>query len=275
MQAIVAYSAAFALTFACSTGVVLLVGAWRSTGHPELVGWETRQFALSASGLMTCAFIEAVVLCGVVLATTHVFGDAPDIIRLGPSRASSIGRAAAVLGLVGLSAAGGAAIELLRAPGTLGLGPTDTFASALAGAAPSRLLLAFVTIGVAPAVTEEIFFRGLLQPLLTETWGRAPAIATTAAAFGMFHLDRAQGTVAFFAGLLLGWMVERLGSVRPAIAAHAINNAIFVAVAAVAPEWASAQRMQPWALACGAVVCVGAIAALGSGAAIRTTRSSS
>jgi len=270
VQAVVAYAAAFALTFACSTGVVLLVGVWRSTGHPALVESETRQFALSASGLMTCAFIEAVVLGVVALAITRMYGDAPDTIRLGPSRASPMGGAAAVLGLVGLSAAGGAAIDLLRPPGTLDLGTTDTFAAALAGAAPSRVLLAFVTIGLGPAVAEEVFFRGLLQPLLAQRWGRAPAIVMAAAAFGVFHLDRAQGTVAFFAGILLGWIVERLGSVRPAIAAHAINNALFVAVAAIAPEWSSAQRVQPWMLACGAVVCAGAVATLRSGVAIRT-----
>jgi membrane protease YdiL (CAAX protease family) len=270
VQALVAYSAAFALTFACSTGVVLLVGAWRSTGHPALVESETRQFALSASGLMACAFIEAVVLGLVVLAARRVYGDAPDTIRLEPSRASWIGGAAAVLSLVGLSTAGGAAIDLLRPSGTLDLGTTDAFAAALAGAAPLRLLLAFVTIGLAPAVAEEVFFRGLLQPLLTQRWGRTPAIILTAAAFGVFHLDRAQGTVAFFAGLLLGWIVERFGSVRPAIAAHAINNVLFVAVAAIAPEWASAPQVQPWMLACGAVVCAGAVATLASSGALRT-----
>jgi membrane protease YdiL (CAAX protease family) len=270
VQALVAYSAAFALTFACSTGVVLLVGAWRSTGHPALVESETRQFALSASGLMACAFVEAVVLGLVALAARRVYGDAPDTIRLEPSRASWIGGAAAVLGLVGLSTAGGAAIDLLRPSGTLDLGTTDAFAAALAGAAPLRLLLAFVTIGLAPAVAEEVFFRGLLQPLLTQRWGRTPAIILTAAAFGVFHLDRAQGTVAFFAGLLLGWIVERFGSVRPAIAAHAINNVLFVAVAAIAPEWASAPQVQPWMLACGAVVCAGAVATLASSGALRT-----
>lgn len=275
MQAVGAYSAAFALTFACSTGVVLLVGAWRSTEHPALVESETRQFALSASGLMTCAFIEAVVLGLVALAARRMYGNAPDAIRLGPSHASWIGAASAVLSLLGLSAAGGAAIDLLRQPGTVDLGTADRFAAALAGAGLLRLLLAFITIGLAPAVAEEVFFRGLLQPLLTQRWGRTPAIVLAAAAFGVFHLDRAQGTVAFFAGLLLGWIVERLGSVRPAIAAHATNNAIFLAVAAIAPKWASAPQVQPWMLACGAVVCAGAVATLGSSGAIRTRSLSS
>jgi membrane protease YdiL (CAAX protease family) len=271
VQAAFAYGAAFVLTFVCSTGIVLLVGAWRSRGQPALLEAETSGFATSASGLMTCAFVEAVVLAAVALTATRGQRGALDRLRLGPSRASPLGQGAAVLGLIGLSTAGGAVIQLVQRHGAHDIGVVDTFAEALGGATPLRVLLAVVTIGLAPAFAEEVFFRGLLQPALSQKWGRGAAIVVAALAFGLFHLDSAQGAVAFCAGLFLGWVAERLGSVRPGIAAHATNNILFVLVAAVSPEWASAPRVQPWMLACGAVVFVGAITTLRSGAAVRST----
>ncbi len=274
-QAAFAYAAAFILTFACSTGIVLLVGAWRAAGNPVLIEAQTRRFALSASGLTTCAFVEAVVLVAVSLAATRAHHGTLDGLRLGPSYASPLGRGAAVLGLVGLSAAGGAVIELLQRHGAHDLGVIDTFAEALGGATPLRVLLTVVAIGLAPAFAEEVFFRGLLQYRLKQRWGRGVAIVVTATAFGLFHLDGAQGAVAFFAGLFLGWVAERLGSVRPGIAAHATNNTLFVLVSAISPQWASSPRVQPWMLACGAVVFVGAITTLLSSAAVRITRMAS
>jgi membrane protease YdiL (CAAX protease family) len=44
------------------------------------------------------------------------------------------------------------------------------------------------------------------------------------------HLDPLQSSLAFIAGLYLGWLTERLGGVRPAMVAHAFNNAAFVAL---------------------------------------------
>jgi len=272
VQAAFAYAAAFVLTFACSSGMVLLVGAWRAAGNPALVDGETRRFAGSASGLTTCAFIEAVVLVAVSLAATRTYRGALEGLRLGPSHASALGRVAAVLGLVGLSAAGGAVIQLLRPRGAHDVGTIDTFAQALGGATPLRVLLTVVAIGLAPAFGEEVFFRGLLQRSLTPRWGRGVALVMTATAFGFFHLDGAQGTVAFCAGLFLGWVAERLGSVRPGIAAHATNNTLFVLVAAISPAWAREPRVQPWMLACGAVAFVGAVTTLRSGAAVQITR---
>jgi membrane protease YdiL (CAAX protease family) len=262
-----AYATAFALTFASTSGVVLLVGVWRAAGQPALIEGEARRFALSASGLMTCAFIEAVVLVAVALGASGARGATVEVLRLGPSRASGLGSAAAALGLVGLSAAGGAVIEL-QSHGLRDHGISATFAVALEGATPFQLVLALVAVGLAPAFAEEVFFRGFLQTMLAHRWGRAPAVVASAAAFGFFHFDLAQGAVAFFAGLLLGWATDRFGSIRPCIAAHATNNALFVALAAISPGWATSAQVQPWVLACGAVAFVAAVTALGSRAAL-------
>jgi membrane protease YdiL (CAAX protease family) len=269
-QAAIAYAVAFALTFVASTGVVLLVGTCRAFGHSALLESETQRFARSASGLMACALVEAFVLASVALGAPHVRGSRIESLRLGASQASRIGSAAAVLGLVGLSAAGGAVIELLRRHA---LGVTDTLAAALEVGPSSLLPLALFSLGLAPAFAEELFFRGLLQPKLAQRWGGGPAVVLTAAAFGVFHLDLAQGAVAFVAGLLLGWVAERFRSVRPCIAAHATNNMLFVVLAAFSPRWAGSMRMQPWVLACGVVVLATSIGVLGRGVSLKLSHS--
>jgi membrane protease YdiL (CAAX protease family) len=267
-KAAFAYATAFALTFASTGGVVLLVGAARAVGQPALIEREARRFALSASGLMTCAFIEAAVLVTVALGASRSRGATVDVLRLGASRASGLGSAATALGLVGLTAAGGAVIELIQSHASRDYSISDTVAIALEGATRWRLVLALVAVGLVPAFAEEVFFRGFLQTKLVHQWGRAPAIVASATAFGFFHFDLAQGAVGFIAGLLLGWAAERLGSIRPCIAAHATNNALFVALAAMSPGWATSLQVQPWVLACGAVALAAAIIALASPAAL-------
>jgi membrane protease YdiL (CAAX protease family) len=253
------YGAAFALTFACSSALVILVGGWGAAG--PLVEAETRHFARSAHGLSVSAFVEAVLLLGVAMAAVPG-GEVPHVaLRVGRSDTKRGGPVTA-LGLVGLSAAAGAATELLQphAPGV-----TEAFVVAFQGAPPTTLMLAILAIGIAPAIAEEVFFRGLLQGQLARLWGRAPAIVVTAACFAVFHLDVAQGTAAFLAGLLLGWVAERQGSIRSCIVAHAVNNVLFVALAVMAPSWATSPRVQPWVLGCGAVMLATAIALLRGG----------
>lgn len=271
-KAAFAYAAAFALTFVSTSGMVLIVGTWRAAGEARLVEGEARRFAMSPSGLMACAFIEAVVLVALSLAAgqrENTTGTRLSALSLGPGRESGLGTAAAAIGLVGLSAAGGAVLELIRSHGPRVGGIDETFAAAFGGAGPSRVVLALLCVGLLPAVAEEVFFRGFLQTMLEPRWGRGPAIVASATAFAFFHFDWAQGAVAFFAGLLLGWTAERFGSIRPCIAAHATNNALFVALAALSPTWANLPQVQPWVLACGVVVFSVAVAALKRPMALR------
>ncbi len=269
MEVAFAYAGALVLTFGLTTGFVLWVGAWRAAGHPMLARAEAQTFARSATGLVACAVIEAAILSAISFGAAGGPASPLERLRLGPGRGTKLGVVAATVALVGLSAAGGAALEILLPEG---VGISETFTAALAGDAHSKLGLTLLGIGLAPAFAEEVFFRGFLQRRLEPTWGRMTAVVLAAAAFGVFHLDLAQGTVAFFAGLVLGWTAERLGSVRPCIAAHAVNNLVFVLLAALAPKVLGAAQVQPWVLACGAVVFVAALALLASPAALREPR---
>jgi membrane protease YdiL (CAAX protease family) len=178
---------------------------------------------------------------------------------MGPSRASAVDLAAATFAMIGFSLASGAASELA---GVRGASVIESLSQAFRSLTPGRFVLASATIGVAPALAEETFFRGLLQTQLSRAWGRWPSIGATAAAFGLIHVDPLQGCVAFFAGLLLGWVAERFGSVRPCVAAHAANNVLFLALAAAPYSGASSAHTQAWVLAGGTLICAASIAAL-------------
>tara|TARA_B100001750_G_scaffold235528_2_gene238246 strand:- start:2533 stop:3396 length:864 start_codon:yes stop_codon:yes gene_type:complete len=83
----------------------------------------------------------------------------------------------------------------------------------------------FAFVVVAP-LTEEVFFRGLLLPGLAARHGAGPAVVLSALLFALLHFGWAAAGVAFVAGLLLGAVRVRAGSLWPSIALHASINAV-------------------------------------------------
>jgi len=79
-------------------------------------------------------------------------------------------------------------------------------------------------ISLGPGVSEELAFRGFFLSGLRSSLRPLQAIALTAIAFSLFHLDPLHILLAFPAGLWLGYVVMRTGSIYPAIAAHTLNN---------------------------------------------------
>ncbi|MFT5079952.1 MAG: membrane protease YdiL (CAAX protease family) [Planctomycetota bacterium] len=81
------------------------------------------------------------------------------------------------------------------------------------------LLLATI---VGPTL-EEVLFRGLVQPLATQSQGAIPGILITSIFFGAIH-----GSVAFLPvfglSLVLGYLRHRSGSLLPAIVGHCLWN---------------------------------------------------
>lgn len=89
------------------------------------------------------------------------------------------------------------------------------------------ITVTFAFVVVAP-VTEELLFRGLLLSALRARLGTAGALFFTSVLFGLFHLVPLAVIYASIAGLLLGWVFLRTGSIAPGIAMHAANNAVGV-----------------------------------------------
>ena len=251
-----AYAAAFAASLVASETLVVEVARHRVGSDPAKLAEAVRQFALSLDGLSSVAVTNAVVLIAVTLITARLLGEGirPSL-RLGPSRAAPAGLVGAVVGTVGLSLACGAASDLLHAgPGTV----IHAISSALHGASPARLAIALLALCALPGLAEEGLFRGLMQTRLAQRWGRAPGLVAASMAFGLLHMDPVQGTIAFVVGLYLGWIADSCGSIRPAIVAHAANNAVFVLLAAVSPsEGASSAATSALVLAAGIAGCVG------------------
>ena len=98
-----------------------------------------------------------------------------------------------------------------------------------ATAAPA--LLGWVTVlsaSVLPAIGEELLFRGFLLRGLRQAWGPTPAILLSALLFGLAHGVDASLPGRLGIGLVLGLAAARTGSVRPGIAAHFINNLLYI-----------------------------------------------
>jgi len=266
-SALIAYAAAFALMSSTSTVLVLGVALARASGDVAHVRDQAAGFSLSAAGLMSVACANAVVLLAVAFVVAGRAGDArARTLRLSPTQATGAGVAAAVVGMVGLSAACAAASELAGAATD---GVMERVARALERPSPAGLLLALVTIGLAPGFAEETFFRGLLQPLLASDWGRWPSIVATSLGFGIMHGDLVQGTLTLVAGVFLGWTADRLGGVRPTIAAHAVNNSLFVVLASMGSTGPGSHRVLVTVCAIGATACMASVAVLHGRAAVR------
>jgi membrane protease YdiL (CAAX protease family) len=95
-------------------------------------------------------------------------------------------------------------------------------AAASAGGA-SPLLLAGA-VAFAPAVVEELLFRGLLLAALLTRLGRIDAVAVCGAFFAAIHLDPSQFFPLAVLGFAAGAVAVASGSVWPAVALHAAYN---------------------------------------------------
>jgi membrane protease YdiL (CAAX protease family) len=91
---------------------------------------------------------------------------------------------------------------------------------------PVRLLLVAVFAFGLPAWVEENLFRGYLQPLLIARTNLWLAIVAQAALFSLAHIGYTQNPFdfgsAFVAGLILGWLRKREGSLIAPFLAHGL-----------------------------------------------------
>jgi membrane protease YdiL (CAAX protease family) len=94
------------------------------------------------------------------------------------------------------------------------------------GTSPFALVM---LLCVLPAFSEEIGFRGLLQPMLSSALGRPRAIWLVALLFAGIHLSVYSFPYLLLVGLLLGWVRDRTASLYPGMVIHALHNWFVVA----------------------------------------------
>lgn len=79
---------------------------------------------------------------------------------------------------------------------------------------------------VCAPLTEEFMFRGLIFRGFRKNYGVSKALVLSSFLFSIFHLNPYQFFGAFVAGLFLGWLLIRTGSLWVPILAHAIFNGL-------------------------------------------------
>ncbi len=94
---------------------------------------------------------------------------------------------------------------------------------------PSQSLwLMLVTFAVAPAICEEVAFRGFILSGLGRTGRTGLAIALSSIAFGIVHMIPQQVFNAALLGIVLGLIATRSGSLWPCVIFHFCFNALAV-----------------------------------------------
>ena len=90
---------------------------------------------------------------------------------------------------------------------------------------PVEVVLQFIVIAMVPAFCEEFLFRGAILTNLLP-FGRGTAILISSLLFGIMHQNAEQILYAFGAGILLGLVYERTGSIWNCTLLHLVNNFI-------------------------------------------------
>ncbi len=95
---------------------------------------------------------------------------------------------------------------------------------------PVQIALAAVGGVIFAPLVEEIIFRGLLQRLVSRTWGPWPGIIVSALIFGLVHGEPWFLFGLIGVGLVLGYLFEATGSLSACWAAHALHNAVSLVI---------------------------------------------
>jgi sodium transport system permease protein len=93
------------------------------------------------------------------------------------------------------------------------------------------LPIVILAVALAPAVCEEVLFRGVLVRALATRFFPLVAILLGAVVFSLYHLRVVQLVPTFTLGLLFGYLALRADSALPGMLAHFVNNAVALVVA--------------------------------------------
>ncbi len=92
-----------------------------------------------------------------------------------------------------------------------------------------------LAMAVAPAICEELAFRGFILSGLRRLGHKWGAIALTAVFFGIAHGILQQSILATITGLVLGYICVKTSSIWPAMTYHLVHNATAISAARLTP----------------------------------------
>lgn len=203
--------------FAARVAIAVVVPV---VGGPNLMRWLVGSplgLALGAA-FIQCALFGMATLRATLMPELRV--GLLEAMRIRPSRWFTA--AAFVIGVAPLANLTGILVaKLLRAD----LDSIEFIGMLVRGASWFELGVLAMALTVLPAIVEEGIFRGLVLGSLDELRPML-GLVISAAAFGAFHLDVAQGTATMILGLGFGYIVQTTGSLLGAMVAHGTYNAI-------------------------------------------------
>ena len=145
-----------------------------------------------------------------------------------------------LLGILAVSAAMGLT-QLLNLTGITQ--SSEAYQAIAADQFSANLILGLVCYGLITPFAEELLFRGIIYGYLRRMTKLRPAMLLSAALFGMYHMNYVQGIYGFLMGCLMVYAYEYFGSIKAALAIHAISNILAYALSytrlavSVAPDW--------------------------------------
>lgn len=106
----------------------------------------------------------------------------------------------------------------------------DMLEGALLGSNVSAVFL-LLTVALAPAICEELMFRGYIQRQVERSAGVVWSIVGVGLLFGFFHLRLTQAVPLSLLGMYMGYITWSSGSIWTASIVHLLHNGIQVLVA--------------------------------------------
>ncbi len=227
---ILLFLGAFIFAHFVSAGVLLLYNVFkRITGHPIENLFEFTDLQLAISYLLTFGII--ILLCLLYRKNTLSQGENKNKLRV------KFGKFSPILVLWGYLLI--LAIGVLIDPLGMVFPESLKHLYKMTDGASTYMMLTMVIF--AP-VLEEILFRGIVQGDLTNRYRAGGAIFIASLLFGLVHMQILQSINAFFAGLVMGLIYYRSGSLWCVILIHMLNNALSIVLGYVLPE---EQRLTP------------------------------
>ena len=111
----------------------------------------------------------------------------------------------------------------------------DNVVTAFSSIMDGNAVSVFLVIAVAPAICEEMLFRGLIYNSMKARYRVSVAIAIVAVLFGIYHMSLVKFIPTGLLGFVLCYVAYKTGSIYPSMMMHFINNA-FSVVASYYPE---------------------------------------
>ncbi len=122
-----------------------------------------------------------------------------------------------------------------------------------------QIVLQFIVIALVPAFCEEFLFRGAILTNCLH-FGRTNAILISSLLFGLMHQNAAQFLYAFAAGIFLGAIYERTGSIWPGTFLHMANNSAAIVINVFSQKLGEQRQVDvAWMILEGALYLVGMI----------------